>query len=161
MKDAQAALAMDNEPLVQQYIISEPKYNLVQMKKMLKEVVLNDYDKYGYGRLAIELKGSREFIGYAGLKYIKELQAIDLEVRLKSAFWGNGYALEASFHCLKDGFTRLNISKIVAKVSPENKNSIAILENLGMKYVSIIDFQDQPFYLYSITKNEWLKLNRL
>jgi hypothetical protein len=86
VRDAETALALGSEQLVQQFIINEPIYNLAEMKKMLKTVVLNDYEEYSYGRLAIELKSTGELISYAGLNYIKELQTVDLEFRLKSDF---------------------------------------------------------------------------
>ena len=39
-----------------------------EIERRITEDVLGDYQKYGYGRLAVELKAEGSFIGFAGLK---------------------------------------------------------------------------------------------
>ena len=62
--------------------------------------IRNQYQKNGFGRYAIELKSSGDFIGWAGLKLEGGVNDhdtfIDLGYRMFSEYWGYGYATEAS-----------------------------------------------------------------
>ena len=53
---------------------------------MLLDHPIADYRKYGFGRGACILKSSGEQIGFAGLKYLKELDEVDVAYRLMRAY---------------------------------------------------------------------------
>jgi [ribosomal protein S5]-alanine N-acetyltransferase len=81
------------------------------------------------------------------------------------AYWGNGYAKEASKALLDYGFIKMNLKEIVAKVRPENVASKKVIENMGMKYQYTIEGLPEEFdwsngeLLYSLTKSEYLHVN--
>ncbi len=56
--------------------------SLEETERRIKGDVLGDYAKYGYGRWAVELKCEKKFIGFAGLKYLDDLDEVDLGYRL-------------------------------------------------------------------------------
>lgn len=105
-----------------------------EIARRIKEHVLADYQKYGYGRLAVEVKGGDKFIGFAGLKYLEDLKAVDLGYRFMSNYWGKGYATEAARALVDFGFKTLGLKELIAMTLPENQGSIRVLEKLHFNY---------------------------
>ena len=54
-----------------------------EIERRITENVLGDYKKYGYGRLAVELKEENKFIGFTGLKYLDDMDEVDPESNTK------------------------------------------------------------------------------
>lgn len=92
-----------------------------------------DFKQVGYGRWASVLKETQEIIGFCGLKYLPELDAVDVGYRFLPEFWGRGLATEACRACLEYGFHTLQLEKIIGLVLPENAASIRVLAKVGMK----------------------------
>ncbi|MFT5820809.1 MAG: ribosomal-protein-alanine N-acetyltransferase [Crocinitomix sp.] len=105
-----------------------------EIERRIKENVMGDYAKYGYGRWAVELKGGKKFIGFAGLKFMADLNEVDLGYRLLFDYWGKGLATEAAKACLDYGFNTLQLKRIIATVLPDNIGSVRVLEKVGMQY---------------------------
>jgi len=131
--DAPLIYELNLDPGVTRYTL-DPMTDLVQAKKVLDDIILPQYTLYNYGRWAVHLKSNLEFIGWCGLKYIPERDEVDLGYRFMKKFWGKGYATEAAFACLKHGFKKLNLTRIVGRALPENLGSLKVLENCGMEY---------------------------
>jgi len=89
----------------------------------------------GFGRYALILIASNEYVGWCGLK--RHDSFIDLGYRLNKRFWGMGLATEAAKISLEHGFNRLNLVEIVGRTHPENIASVRILEKLGMSFSGI------------------------
>jgi len=113
----------------------------------------NPYKKYGYGRWAVIDKSNEEFLGWCGLKYSEELQEVDLGFRFFKKYWNKGFASEAALACINHGFKELNLQKIVGRAMELNSASIRVLEKVGMKYISTIDFEKHIGVLYEITNS--------
>ena len=97
---------------------------------------IKNYDHYkihGFGRWAVILKKSNEFIGWSGLK-LNEENDIDIGFRFFKKYWGRGFASESAKAVLEYGFNVLKLECIVGRVAPENIASVRILEKLGMKF---------------------------
>lgn len=104
-----------------------------EIERRIREDVIGDYDKFGYGRMAVILKKENCFIGFAGLKYLPDLNETDLGYRLERNCWGQGLATEAGKACLEYGFEKLGLETITSMVLPENLASIRVLDKLGFK----------------------------
>jgi len=124
-----------------------------EIKRRIVENVLSDYKKYGFGRLAVELKGENKFIGFTGLKYLSDMDEVDLGYRFMKEYWGKGIATESARACVKLGFESLGLNKMIAMVLPENKGSIRVLEKLNFQYEKEIIEDNQLAKLYSLNKN--------
>ncbi len=134
LDDAGLLLALNSNPEVLKYLHEPLLETEEQALYVLQNIILPQY-KNNLGRWAIHLKSTNEFIGWCGLKYLAELNEIDLGYRLMQQFWGNGYAFEAAEHTLQYGFTTLNLQTIVGRAHIENAASLKILEKTGMQYV--------------------------
>jgi [ribosomal protein S5]-alanine N-acetyltransferase len=134
LDDADLLLALNSNPEVLKYLHEPLLETEEQAQHVIENIILPQY-KNNLGRWAIHLKSTNEFIGWCGLKYLAELNEIDLGYRLMQQFWGKGYAFEAAQHALQYGFTTLNLQTIVGRAHIENAASLKILEKTGMQYV--------------------------
>ena len=124
--------------------------NLEQARAGMLARPIADYRKHGFGRYACVLKSNEQVIGFAGLKYLDDLDAVDLGYRFLPAYWGIGLATEASRAALDDGFARLKLPRILGLVDPENVASVNVLEKLGLRYVEMIEYHSSQVAKYAI-----------
>ncbi|MEN9659382.1 MAG: hypothetical protein RL571_2847 [Pseudomonadota bacterium] len=86
------------------------------------------------GFWALELKETRQFIGFSGLHIpTKELPfspCVELGWRLAFEHWGKGYATEAARAALAFGFNTLKLDEIVSFTALSNYKSHAVMEKL-------------------------------
>ena len=113
-----------------------------------------DYENNGFGRWAVIHKSDEQFLGWCGLKYVKEIDETDIGFRFFEEYWNRGFATESARACLKYGFEKLNLSSIVGRAMAENTASIKVLEKLGMTYEKEFDFDEHRGLIYRIQKNQ-------
>lgn len=134
MEDAGLMLDLNSDPEVTRYTL-DPMLDIEQARKVLEQIILPQYALNNFGRWAVHLKSSNEFIGWCGLKYRPGWDnEIDLGYRFKQIHWGKGYATEAAYASLQFGFEKLGLTHIVGRALPANTGSLRVLEKLGMKY---------------------------
>ena len=150
MEDIGPAYDMNLDAEVTKYTGDGGVVSKKEIERRIVEHVFADYEKYGFGRLAVELKNERKFIGFTGLKYLEDLNEVDLGYRFMKDYWGKGIATESSEACIKLGFETFELNKIIAMVLPENTSSIRVLEKLNFKYEKEIIEDNQPAKLYAL-----------
>lgn len=155
--DATAVLRLGSDPLVMRYLLDPPPASLEEARTLLRTHPLTDYQKYGYGRWAIVLKSTGENIGFAGLKFLPDLQEVDIGYRLLSEYWGKGLATEASRPAIAYGFDVLGLKRIIGMVNPENVASVNVLRKLGLSYVGMMDTYSQPTVKYAIDHRDYFR----
>ena len=84
--------------------------------------------------MAVELKSERKFIGFTGLKFLEDMNEVDLGYRFMKEYWGRGIATESALASIKLGIEQLGLEKIIAMVLPENIASVRVLEKLNFNY---------------------------
>lgn len=97
---------------------------------------LNWYDKIFKEqtglRWVIEEAESKKVIGTCGfLNYERAHNRIEIGYDLNPRYWGKGVMKEVLNCIIHFAFVTMNINKIEAKVEPENKSSIRLLEKLN------------------------------
>ena len=132
--DALAIKQLNSEPGVLKYIPEPIPASEEAALKIIVDIILPQY-KNNLGRWAVHTKTNNEFIGWCGLKWIKETNEIDLGYRFKPAAWGKGYATEAAQYTLNYGLQQLQLKKIVAHAHIDNIASQKVLEKIGMQFV--------------------------
>jgi RimJ/RimL family protein N-acetyltransferase len=60
-------------------------------------------------------KETDAYLGWCGLKFLDDLQETDIGYRFHKKYWGRGYATESAAACLKYGFEKLNLKKIIGR----------------------------------------------
>ncbi|MCB9062064.1 MAG: GNAT family N-acetyltransferase [Halobacteriovoraceae bacterium] len=93
--------------------------------------------KNNYGFFAVELKETKEFIGFVGFTDTDYeayfVPAIEIGWRIHKKYWKKGLATEAAFSCLKYCFEKFNFDEIVACTATANRPSRNVMERIGMK----------------------------
>lgn len=111
--------------------------------------------------LAITLRADGKQIGGIGLRIDPPHQHAELGYRLGVAYWGQGYATEASRELLRYGFEDLGLRRIFASHFKHKPASGRILKKIGMQHEGCQrqhllkwgQFVDSE--LYGILRQEW------
>ena len=149
-EDAEAFFELNSDPKVLRFVPDKQLLNVEQARQILMEHPIADYRKHGFGRGACILKSTGQQIGFAGLKYLEELEEVDVAYRLLPAFWGQGLATEAALASVRYGFAKLGLKRIIGLAMPENIASIRVLEKAGLHYTEEVSFWGHRFSKYAI-----------
>ncbi|WP_457618259.1 GNAT family N-acetyltransferase [Lutibacter sp.] len=160
LSDLQAVYNFASDVEVQKYTGDTILTDLNQAKDIIINVWFSDYKKYGYGRWAVVLKPENKVIGFAGLKYLPELNETDVGFRFLPEYWGIGIATEVSKEILKYGFEILKLEKIIGIVIPENVASSKVLKKLGFNFYKLDSYDNggEKCNWYKIDKKRYLEL---
>ena len=146
--DAQSFYALNANPNVIRYTGNTAFATVEEAKEFLENY--SDYQLNGYGRWAVILKDSGQFIGWCGLKYNGDTQQTDIGFRFFEEEWGKGYATESAEACLRIGFDQLGLACIIGRAMKANIASIRVLEKLGLTYEQDIVLEGEAAVLYQI-----------
>lgn len=116
-EDAEAFFKLNTDPEVLRFVPDKALLNVEQARQLLIDHPMADYRKHGFGRGACILKSTGEQFGFAGLKYLEELDEVDVAYRLLPAYWGQGLATEAALASARFGFADLGLKRIVGLVA--------------------------------------------
>ena len=131
-----------------------------------------NFAKNKFGLFAVELKLTKEFIGFTGFA-IPTFESfftpcVEIGWRYKKEAWGQGYATEAAIACLAHGFDTFGFDKIVSFTSSLNARSQKLMQRIGMNYIADFDHpkieKDNRLcrhVLYQITNQEFYNKNGL
>lgn len=159
--DAQSLVELNSDPDVVRYTGDASLANITEARRILEEIVFPQWSNHKMGRFAVTLKdgtgSAATYLGWCGLKYHPETDEVDLGYRFMKRFWGMGFATESSRAALTYGFHDLKLDRIIAKAMPDNKDSIKVMQKLGMTFRGFHhDPTDpHPFVLYDMKKSEW------
>jgi ribosomal-protein-alanine N-acetyltransferase len=152
LADAAALFALNNDPEVLRYTGDLPFASVAAARAFVESY--EQYAAYGYGRWAVLLKETSEFLGWCGLKHRPEIPETDLGYRFFRRHWGQGYATEAARACARYGLENLRLPQLVGRVMLGNPASIRVLENAGFSYWQLLDFDGQPGAYYQRLREE-------
>ncbi len=128
--DAEAFFALNSHPEVMRYTGEPPLASIDEARDAI--VRYQDFESVGYGRWACILKETGEMIGFSGLKYLPELDCVDVGFRFLPQYWGKGLGTEACAASLTFGFDVLELEEIIGLVLEDNAASIRVLEKCAM-----------------------------
>jgi [ribosomal protein S5]-alanine N-acetyltransferase len=158
--DTDAVHVYASDPNVVRYMIWGPNTeqdtqdHIQRCLNMQKQNPRVDYE------FAVVLKKSGQLIGGCGMHVEEPLQA-EFGYCFNTAYWGKGYASEASMALLHFGFGELGLHRIFATCRPANIGSAKVMQKAGMKYEGHLrehirhKGQWHDSYLYAILKHEF------
>lgn len=137
--DVKGMFELDADERVHVYLGNQPVKTIEQSSAIIN-FIRQQYVDDGIGRWAAIEKKTNHFIGWAGLKLIKETinnhtQFYDVGYRFIPAYWGKGYATEAAIASVEYGFRNLDAAVIYGMADAENKASKNVLQKAGLFYV--------------------------
>lgn len=110
---------------------------------------VDEWDERGHGRLAIFERESGAFCGRSGLKYWPQFNEVEVGWVLGPDARGRGIATEAGRACVEWGFRDFDLPYITAMIAPDNADSIAVAERLGMSPLREDLLLGAPVVVYS------------
>ena len=150
--DADAFFALNSHPEVMRYTGEPPLLSVEQAREAIKNYP--DFESVGYGRWACVDRETKSIIGFCGLKYLPELDAVDIGFRFFPEYWGQGLATEAGLASIKFGFEVLRLHRIIGLVLPENKASVRVLEKIGLSRTGTISYDGETADHYELVHNQ-------
>ncbi|VFQ42769.1 GNAT family N-acetyltransferase [Desulfoluna butyratoxydans] len=94
-------------------------------------VLMDHWRDFGYGMFVVSWKETDEPLGYCGLRYLSEVDAIELGAILGKKSWGQGVGPEAGRMCIAFARDQLKADRIVSLTDPENARSGHVLTAFG------------------------------
>jgi len=154
--DEDSLFEMDSDPDVHRYLGNTPVQSMDEIKTAIT-MIRKQYEENGVGRMAVILKETGEFLGWAGLKLIThELNGhtnhYDLGYRFLKKHWGRGYATEAAEAFVEYGFNVMGLRAIYAYADAGNSNSLSVLGKAGLVQVGTFDDDGVLSIWYEIRK---------
>jgi RimJ/RimL family protein N-acetyltransferase len=139
LDDAEAWLPLISLPAIIRYTGDTPASSVDEARELLRTRPLRDYAMHGYGRMAVIEKASGRLVGFSGLKYVAELDEVDIGYRFLPDCWGKGYATESARAVMEQGAREHGIGRIVGTVHPDNPASGRVLEKLGLGFERVLE----------------------
>jgi ribosomal-protein-alanine N-acetyltransferase len=131
--DIQPFIEMNQDTAVMRYF---PSTLTREQTLAFVERIKTGFEKDKFGLYAVELKSTRDFIGYTGFSRPRFKSfftpCIEIGWRYKQSAWGNGYATEAAKACLHQGFETLGFSTVYSFTATTNLPSEKVMQRIGM-----------------------------
>lgn len=115
---------------------------------ILLKSIMEKHASEGFCFLAASAKADGQFIGMIGISKIDEITrtaipgqpSVEIGWRIKSEYWGQGYASEAAKACRDYAWQTLQLSELVSFTAPQNTASRRVMEKIGMSHDTLSDF---------------------
>ena len=158
--DVDDLLELDSDPEVHRFLGNRPLKDKKEVYEVIK-IIRDQYVHYGIGRWAVIERSTGDFIGWSGLKFVRETindhkDFYDIGYRLKRKFWGKGFATESAKASLQFGFNQLNLDEIYAAAHIENEASNRILKKIGLTPLEKFTYDGAVHNWYRAKKEESL-----
>jgi len=157
--DAPGMFALDSDAAVQRYVGNQPIRSMAEAREKIA-YIRQQYQELGIGRWAVIEKASNTFVGWAGLKLVKEpmnnyTDYYDLGYRFIKDYWGKGYATECAVASLEYGFGRMKLETIYAWADAGNQASCHVLEKAGLKMTETFYHDGVLHHWFKISREDW------
>jgi RimJ/RimL family protein N-acetyltransferase len=146
--DAEFILELLNEPSFIRHIGDKGVRTLADARDYILQGPMDSYARHGFGLYAACLRQAQNGVpvgtpmGICGLVKREGLNDPDVGFAFLSRFWSKGYAVESAAAVLAHARDALNIVRLVAITAPDNAQSIALLEKIGLKFERTIRLDD-------------------
>lgn len=133
LDDARFILELLNEPSFLRFIGDKGVRDPDGARAYLAKGPIDSYERHGFGLYAVCLRDGTP-IGICGLVKRDGLDDADLGFAFLSRHWSHGYAAESAGAVMAHAGEMLGLKRVVAITSPDNRDSMAVLEKVGLKY---------------------------
>ena len=153
--DAEAVFEFSSNEEVLRWTGEPALTHIDQAQDIINGFWKTEYTNYGYARYAVVHKHDQKVIGFAGLKFLPELNETDLGYRILPQYWRKGLTTEMARPLVKHGFDDLGLNKIVAFAFPENPASCRVLEKTGFRFDKFAEYPSDDISV------NWYSIERL
>ncbi|PKA84594.1 RimJ/RimL family protein N-acetyltransferase [Ulvibacter sp. MAR_2010_11] len=141
--DAAFIYKLMNSPGWLQYIGDRNISSVKDAENYIEKHYLSSYETSGFGAFIVELKETGTAIGSSGLYKRDYLEHPDIGFAFLPEYSGKGYAFEAASATLEFARNTLKMHTFLAITLPENKDSIKLLNKLGLRAIDKVTMKDE------------------
>jgi ribosomal-protein-alanine N-acetyltransferase len=133
LSDAPRAQKLGNDKDIAQTTFLSYPYTLEIAENWIKghSNLIENGEAYPF---AVVLKSEQQLIGTMTIRVDKNHNKGELAYWIGKAYWGKGYATEASKKIVEFGFEELKLNRIWAPVMTKNKASGKVMQKSGLRY---------------------------
>lgn len=150
--DAAVFYRLNTHPDVMRYTCDDRPASEAAARQAIVEYP--DFREHGFGRWACILKATGQVIGFCGLKFLSEVDSVDVGYRFFPEYWGQGFATEACRASVTFGFQELNLPVILAFVKAENAASRRVVEKVGFHDCGLTSVGDVCAHRFECYRSE-------
>ena len=143
-EDAKFIFEIMNTPKYYKYIGDRNIKSLEDAENYIKNRMLLQYEKVGFGNFTIILKSDDSKIGFVGIYLRDGLDIPDIGFAVFEEFEGKGYAFEAASELKKLAKTEFGLQKLSGITVEYNHSSRKLLEKLGLKFQKKFFMEGDP-----------------
>lgn len=156
-EDWQAFQKIATDPLVVRYLgTGEPWPD-----SRVQEFVARQRENWERHRICLWKLLPKEgdaLLGICGLQHLPESSDVEIGWWLAPAHWGKGLATEAARHALAYGFEVVHLDRIVAIAQSANRDSLRVMERIGMRFEREALHKGIRVVIYMITREQFIAL---
>jgi RimJ/RimL family protein N-acetyltransferase len=123
-------------------------------EEQFNRIFANVYELSAFDVWGVFSRADSSYVGHAEIKPRKGTNDWEIIYILKREYWRRGYATEIAEALVKYGFQDRKLTRVIATVDAENKDSIRVLERAGMKLDGKETDEQGEFLVYAIKRNE-------
>ena len=127
-----------NDPAFIRNIGDRGVRTLADAERYVLDGPIASYEKFGFGMYVVEVRESGTPIGLCGFVKRDWLPDVDIGFAFLPQYRSQGYARESASAVRRYGHEVLGLTRIVAIVSPENADSIRLLEKIGLRFEGMV-----------------------
>jgi ribosomal-protein-alanine N-acetyltransferase len=116
---------------------------------------LQHWDLRGFGQWAMSPKGTRQFLGYCGLRLLPDTEEIELLYGMDKSQWGKGLTTEAARASVRFGFEEARVDRIMAIANPDNDASRRVMEKAGLRYEKNAVYFGMECAYYALNREDY------
>jgi RimJ/RimL family protein N-acetyltransferase len=109
----------------------------------------------GFGHFALREGEADPLIGTCGLHRYAPGAEPELLYSLAPERWGCGLATEAAHAVVADAFARLGMARVLARADVPNRDSVRVMERLGMSYAGEREEGGLRLVSYTLAREDW------
>jgi RimJ/RimL family protein N-acetyltransferase len=149
------------DPEVMRFIGAGEVWETAEADDVFDRMVAH-WREYGFGWRSLLLKTTNAWLGFAGLNVVgpgvEGVAAEEVEIGwwlIRSA-WGQGYATEAASAVRDEGFDRVGLDRLIARLQPKNAASARVAEKIGMtRERKATGRQGEALYVYCLDRKDF------
>lgn len=138
LDDADLILELLNMPKWIQYIGDRNVKSKEAAEQYIKEKMLPQYERLGFGNFTVVRKSDQQKLGTCGLYDREGLEGVDIGFAFLPQYEKKGYAHESAQKVKELGIQQFGIKKINAITTQDNFASQKLLKKLGFTYTKMI-----------------------
>ena len=151
--DLNSLIAIWSDPAVTRFLPSRGNPIPQESVRQSLQSFIEHWQQQNYGIWAIVDRDLSQMVGYCGLRYLEELDEVELLYGLARDYWGRGIITQAAKASVSFGFETANLNRIIALVLPENQASKRVIQKVGFDYEKQIHIFGLDVLYYSLETN--------